>query len=407
MFDFSFGLPDFSSMFDYIGNFYFWLKMSNPGRLVISSFIILFAFVVKDIFSYLMVQLLNFLVLKKITYGQEKLLREISTPISFIPLVIGAYFAFDFIKVPSSILFYTRNFLRSLYIFNITWLIYSFITPIGAILKKTHLDNAKVVVITWGVRISKFIVVVIGLSALLEKWGVEVSTLIASLGLVGMAVALGAQDMFKNVISGMAIISEKRFNIGDTIKIDNTSNPIEGIVENIGFRSTMIRKFDRAPLYVPNSTLADAAVINFSSRKYRRIEWTISLEYRTSANQLRYIRQEIEKYLIENDGFVKPPESIMQVRIDKIGTSSIDLLVYCFANTNVWADWLKIKEDLVLKIKEVVEEADAKFAYPSTSIYVEKIDNKMEGRVLSKKLVDKIEPDKKKEEELFIPTEVI
>ena len=97
----------------------------------------------------------------------------------------------------------------------------------------------------------------------------------------------------------------------------------------------------------------------------------------------------------------------MQVRIDKIGTSSIDLLVYCFANTNVWADWLKIKEDLVLKIKEVVEEADAKFAYPSTSIYVEKIDNKMEGRVLSKKLVDKIEPDKKKEEELFIPTEVI
>ncbi|MGN0929528.1 MAG: mechanosensitive ion channel family protein [Alphaproteobacteria bacterium] len=396
MFKFNFGMPDVSLILDYISNFYYWLQMTNVGRFVIALFIMLIAFIVKDFFSFLMVKLLNFLILKKITYGQEKSLREIGQPIEFIPIVVGVYFAISVLKIPHSLVFYTRNLLKSLYIFNITWLIYSFISPVAAIFRKTHLDNTKTVVITWSVRILKFLVFIIGASALLENWGVKVSTLIASLGLVGMAVALGAQDMFKNIISGMAIISEKRFNIGDIIKIEDVDNPIEGIVENIGFRSTMIRKFDRAPLFVPNSTLSDAAVINFSSRKYRRIEWYIALEYRTTSNQLRYIRQEIEKYLIDNNDFVKPPESIMQVRIDKISPSSIDLLVYCFANTNVWADWLKIKEDLVLKIKEVVEEANANFAYPSTSIYVEKVDNKIMPKRLPNNLIDKIKDDNEK-----------
>ncbi|MBD5398136.1 mechanosensitive ion channel family protein [bacterium] len=394
MFNFNFGMPDVSLIFDYVSNFYYWLQMTNIGRFVIAVFIMLIAFIVKDFFSFLIVKLLNFLVLKKITYGQEKSLREIGQPIEFIPVVTGVYLAINVLRIPHSFVFYTRNLLKSLYIFNITWLIYSFISPVAAIFRKTHLDNTKTVIITWSVRIIKFLIFIIGASALLENWGVKVSTLIASLGLVGMAVALGAQDMFKNIISGMAIISEKRFNIGDIIKIEDPDNPIEGIVENIGFRSTMIRKFDRAPLFVPNSTLSDAAVINFSSRKYRRIEWYIALEYRTTANQLRYIRQEIERYLIENNDFVKPPESIMQVRIDKIGVSSIDLMVYCFANTNVWADWLKIREDLVLKIKEVVEEAGANFAYPSTSIYVEKVDNKMVSRKLSDDLINKIKDDK-------------
>ncbi len=399
MFNFNFGIPDFSLLFDYVLNFYFWLQMSNIGRIAIALFIMLFAFIVKDFFSFLMVKFLNFLVLKKITYGQEKSLKEIGQPIEFIPVVIGVYFALTVLRIPSSFVFYTRNLLKSLYIFNITWLIYSFISPVAAIFKKTHLDNTKTVIITWTVRIIKFLIFIIGASALLENWGVKVSTLIASLGLVGMAVALGAQDMFKNIISGMAIISEKRFNIGDIIRIEDPDNPIEGIVENIGFRSTMIRKFDRAPLFVPNSTVSDAAVVNFSSRKYRRIEWYISLEYRTTAAQLRYIRQEIERYLIENDDFVKPPESIMQVRIDKIGKYAIDLMVYCFANTNVWADWLRIKEDLVIKIKEVVEEAGANFAYSSTSLYVEKVDNNIVSRNLPDKLKDKIKNSGEKTDE--------
>ena len=208
----------------------------------------------------------------------------------------------------------------------------------------------------------------------MENWGVKVSALIASLGIVGMAVALGAQDMFKNIISGVAIISEHRFSVGDIVKLEDIEKPIEGVIENIGFRSTMVRKFDRTLVFVPNSTLADAAVINFSSRMYRRIEWSLHLEYRTSAEQLRYIVKEIKKYIYDSPDFVKPPEAIAQVKLDGFGDSSINILIYCFTNTNVWAEWLKIKEELVLKIKEIVEEAGAGFAFPSSSVYIEKMD---------------------------------
>lgn len=382
----------------YVRDFYYWLKVSDIGKLMSASLIMLFAVLVRRLFSFFVVKFLNFLVLRKIAYGQEKYIREITKPISFIPIVVGVYFSLNVLKISSSFVYYTRNFLKSLVIFNISWFLYTFVNPLAFIFRKTHLDNTQTVILTWCVRIGKFLIVIIGLSAFLENWGVRVSTLIASLGIVGMAVALGAQDMFKNIISGIAIISEHRFSVGDIVRLENSTNSvIEGVVENIGFRSTTIRKFDRTLLFVPNSTLSDAAVINFSSRMYRRIEWTIRLEYRTSANQLRYITQEIKRYLFENENFVKPPESISQVRLDKFGENSIELLIYCFTNTNVWAEWLKIKEDFIIKIKEIVERAGAGFALPSNSIYVEQVEHNLKKRELPKELMDTLYKDEKSE----------
>ena len=396
MMDFNLANFDLNLLSDYIYNFYSWLKLSNVGRLLIATLIMLFAVVIKDLFSFLIVKLLNFLVLKKITYGQEQSLREIGQPIEFIPIVVGVYLSLNVIKVPASFLFYTRNLLKSLYIFNITWLIYSLVNPFVMMFKKTHLDNTNTVIITWVVRISKFVIFIIGFSSILESWGVKVSTLIASLGIVGMAVALGAQDMFKNIISGIAIISEKRFNVGDIIEFKSGDYKLEGIVENIGFRSTIIRQFDKTYLYVPNNTLADAAIVNVSSRKYRRINCTISLEYRTTANQLRYIRQEIENYLMDNPNVIKPPEGSLQVRVDMLSPYSIDLLVYCFVNSNVWADWLKVKESLLFKIREIVEEAGAAWALPSSSLYVEKVDKDLHLTTLPNQFIDKIKVDNEK-----------
>ena len=375
----------------YLRDFYFWLKVSDIGRVFSAVLIMVFSMLVRNLFSFFVVKLLNFLVLKKIAYGQEKYIREIGKPIAFMPIVIGSYFAITVLRIPSSLVYYTRNFLKSLYIFNISWLVFSFVNPIGFMFRKTHLDNTKTVVITWVMRITKFLIVVVGLSMFLENWGVRVSALIASLGIVGMAVALGAQDMFKNIISGVAIISEHRFSVGDIVKLEDVDKPIEGVIENIGFRSTMIRKFDRTLVFVPNSTLADAAVINFSSRMYRRIEWNLHLEYRTSADQLKYIVKEIKKYIYENPDFVKPPESIAQVKLNDFGDSSINLLIYCFANTNVWAEWLRIKEELVLKIKEIIESAGAGFAFPSSSVYIEKMDSKMLKSSLPSKLKTELE----------------
>ena len=222
--------------------------------------------------------------------------------------------------------------------------------------------------IEWSIKALKLIVALLGGATILEIWGIEVMPLIAGLGLFGVAVALGAQDLFKNLIAGLFVIGERRFHKGDWIKVEGI---VEGTVEQIGFRTTKVRRFDKAPVYVPNSSLSDNAVTNFSEMTYRRIKWMIGLEYSTSVDQLRQIRGAIEAHIHSNEAFVKPEEVATFVRVDQFSESSIDILIYCFTRTTDWGEWLEIKEGLAQTVKQIVEDAGAGFAFPSRSIYIE------------------------------------
>jgi len=187
------------------------------------------------------------------------------------------------------------------------------------------------------------------------------------LGLVGVAVALGAQDLFKNLISGILVLVEKRFKVGDWILVENI---IEGIVASIGFRSTVIRKFDKSLAIIPNFYFAENAVINVSATTNWIISWTITLQYSTTVEQLRKIRDEIEKYITTHKDYKTSLGHA--VRVDKFSDSSIDMYIRCFTATDDWDEWLKVKERLAIEIKQIVEKNNASFAFPSQSIYVEK-----------------------------------
>jgi len=187
------------------------------------------------------------------------------------------------------------------------------------------------------------------------------------LGLVGVAVALGAQDLFKNLISGILVLVEKRFKVGDWILVENI---IEGIVASIGFRSTVIRKFDKSLAIIPNFYFAENAVINVSATTNWIISWIITLQYSTTVEQLKKIRDEIEKYITTNEDY--KTSLGYAVRVDKFSDSSIDMYIRCFTATDDWDEWLKVKERLAIAIKEIVEKNNASFAFPSQSIYVEK-----------------------------------
>ena len=183
----------------------------------------------------------------------------------------------------------------------------------------------------------------------------------------GVAVALGAQDLFKNLISGILVLVEKRFKMGDWILVEGI---IEGIVEKIGFRSTTIRKFDKSLAIIPNFQFAENAVINVSQTTNWIISWIINLQYDTTVDQLKKIRDDIEDYIKTHEDF--NTEVGYAVRIDKFAESSIDMYVRCFTKTNEWEKWLSVKERLAIQIKQIVEKNGAAFAFPSQSIYVEK-----------------------------------
>ena len=155
--------------------------------------------------------------------------------------------------------------------------------------------------------------------------------------------------------------------MGDWILVEGT---IEGIVEKIGFRSTTIRKFDKSLAIIPNFQFAENAVINISQTTNWLISWTITLQYDTTIDQLKNVRDQIENFIKESKDF--DTKVGLAVRVDKFSDSSIDMYVRCFTQTDSWNEWLKVKERLAIGIKEIVEKNKASFAFPSQSIYVEK-----------------------------------
>ena len=255
---------------------------------------------------------------------------------------------------------------RTLITILIFWLMHQVVEPISYIL--SGLDKMLTrELIGWIIKSLKILIFILGLAAVLELWGIKIGPIIAGLGLFGVAVALGAQDLFKNLISGILVLVEKRFKIGDWILVDGI---IEGIVEKIGFRSTTIRKFDKSLAIIPNFQFAENAVVNVSETSNWLISWIITLQYDTTVEQLKTIRNEIEEYINKSDDF--NTDVGVAVRIDKFSDSSIDMYVRCFTKTDSWNEMLAVKERLAIEIKQIVEKNNAAFAFPSQSIYIEK-----------------------------------
>ena len=185
-----------------------------------------------------------------------------------------------------------------------------------------------------------------------------------------MAVALGAQNFIKNMFAGLTIFWDRVFEKGNWIKTPE----VEATVEEIGFRATKVRQFDKALVTIPNPKLADEALINYSRMTYRRIHWMIGVEYRSTTDQIRNILQAISTYIHECGDFETDPEHTKTfIFLDSFGNSSIDIKLYCFTKTTVWGEWLAVKVRLAYKIKEIVENEKASFAFPSSSIYVESL----------------------------------
>ena len=298
----------------------------------------------------------------------DALVKASTGPIKFLPIVLGIFVASSYMEFDGKMLVFVDNINRSLITILIFWLIHQIVEPLTYLIRRVEELLSKDL-LNWVVKANKILIIFFGFAATLDIWGIKIAPIIAGLGLFGVAVALGAQDLFKNLISGVLVLVEKRFKIGDWIYVEGIT---EGIVERIGFRSTVIRKFDKSIATIPNSSFAENAVVNISETTNWRISWIITLQYNSTIDQLKNIRDQIEKYIENNTDFKIGDDTEHAVRIDKFSDSSIDLYVRCFTKTNEWGEWLKVKERLAVEVKKIVESNGASFAFPSTSIYVEK-----------------------------------
>ena len=359
---------------DVLNNFKsLFLSVWEKGILGIDFFQILvglgifFIFLVfRGLISRLIIKKLEIISKRTTNKLDDTFVKSMLGPARFLPIVLGVFFASYYMSFSDEMRDFVDNVNRTLITILIFWIIHQIIEPISYIL--SGLDKILTrELIGWILKSLKILIFILGAAAVLELWGIKIGPIIAGLGLFGVAVALGAQDLFKNLISGILVLVEKRFRMGDWIRVDGI---IEGVVERIGFRSTVIRKFDKSLAIIPNFQFAENAVINVSQTTNWLISWIITLQYDTTVDQLKTIRNQIEEHINKSEDF---DQSIgVAVRVDKFADSSIDMYVRCFSKTDSWNEWLKVKENLALSIKQIVEENKASFAFPSQSIYVEK-----------------------------------
>ena len=328
---------------------------------------IFFIFLIfRGIISKVIIKRLEVISKKTTNKLDDTFVHAMEGPARFLPIVLGFFIASYYMSFGEDARVVVDTINRTLITILIFWLIHQIIEPISYIL--SGLDKMLTrELIGWIIKSLKILIFILGLAAVLELWGIKIGPIIAGLGLFGVAVALGAQDLFKNLISGILVLVEKRFKIGDWILVEGI---IEGIVEKIGFRSTVLRKFDKSLAIIPNFQFAENAVINISETSNWRIDWAITLQYDTTVAQLKKIRDEIESHIKKSEDFDNAVG--VAVRIEKFSDSSIDMRVRCFTASNSFSTWLEVKEKLAIEIKQIVEGNSAAFAFPSQSIYIEK-----------------------------------
>ncbi|WP_457606153.1 mechanosensitive ion channel family protein [Nitratifractor sp.] len=337
------------------------------GNWLAAIFVFLLVYLFRKFITNVVLSFLLRLSKKTETELDDLIILELKQPIRFLIIIIGfdLFFQLTFLKTET----WVELTLSSLLIVDLYWFLYALTPAIQKVLYSySHSsDRLSYELSNFILRLIRLLIIALAIISLLYNFGVNVTAFVASLGLVGMAFALAAKDTAANLFGSIALMLDQSIRIGEWIKV----NGVEGTVEDIGMRTTKIRTFEKSFVVVPNSIVANSNIENFSRRGIRRIKMNIGLTYDTTPAQVKTIAGEIRSMLTTHEGIAH--DQTLLVRFDEFGDSALNIFVYTFTNTSDWARYLEIREDILLKIMKIVEENGSSFAFPSQSIYVEKL----------------------------------
>lgn len=288
-------------------------------------------------------------------------------PIQWFFIIVGIYIAVDFSPYLNESNRFFLKIMQASVIFLISWGLYNLSSTSSLLLTKlNHRLNMEIdeILIPFLSKALRVIVVAIGFSIIAGVFGYEVSGLVAGLGLGGLAFSLAAKDALANLFGGIVIITEKPFSIGDWIMTPS----VEGTVEEITFRSTRVRTFAQALVTVPNATLANENITNWSKMGKRQITFQLRVTHDTPKENLKNIVSNIESLLRNHPGV--HPETIF-VKFDQYLENGLGIFLYFFTNTTVWGEFLKIKEEINFAILDILEREKVYIAIPSRKLYLD------------------------------------
>ena len=346
----------------------FWNRLTSIQivDIIIAIGIIVFFRIFSGTFSYMIIRIF------KIKSKKAKEIKESAffKPLKVFFIILGIYLAIIFLREPLQINAQVMNFVTKA--FKIISVIefavglansFTLRTIIGKKLKKSLSQKMDDTIVDFVLKVTRIFIYVVAIFSVLSILEINLTGLIAGLGLGGLIVTLAAQDTAKNLFGGIVIFIDKPFVVGDWIETDN----YEGTIEDITFRTTRIRTFENALVNIPNAIIADASVTNWSKMEKRRYKTNLCVELGTPLEKLDLIKTRIEKMLQERESVYD--DSII-VRFDQISDNGINILIYTYTNSVDYASYLKEVEDINMKIMKILREENIELAYDTKTVYV-------------------------------------
>jgi len=295
--------------------------------------------------------------------SRQKLEKKIAAPISYACILSGVYFAGIIFDLPDFLQEAFDHIVQSLLNIFVFWLVYSLISPMAILVQKSSANTFGDEIRKVLTDLLKAVVLILGFLSVLQAWGINVSAFLAGLGLVGMAVALAAQDSFRNLFGSVVLFADGALKEGEWIQTPE----VEGIVERVGLRTTAIRNFDTSLVLIPNANLAGSTI---SKRGMRRINWTLPIAGGTTKSMTAIVNR-FEAFLEEHPKVDKTMTLI--VALDKFGENCVELFLYFFLVAGLsWGDFMAVKQEIILAFTKIVAEEGASFGVPTRLVLLNK-----------------------------------
>ncbi len=333
------------------------------ANLIAASVTFLFFLVLRHIFTTALIYILQKIADHTNHQDNQKIINAFKEPLRFFFIIIGLhlFFVLTFSETETIALILTTLTLYTFF-WGILSLTEALRGAIYALIANFNRDLSREVG-NFAITLFKIIIVGVEIATIMHIWGVNVTALVASLGIGGLVFAFAAKDTAANLFGSFSLLVDRSFRIGEWIKVKN----YEGTVEYIGMRTTRIRAFDHSLISIPNSLVASEPIENYSRRNTRRFKITIQLTYDTLKITLQEIVSAI-KTMLQLHPLISQTNTLL-VNFDAFGDSSLDIFIYAFTATADWEQHQKIKEDVHFKIMEIVEHHGALFAFPSQTLY--------------------------------------
>jgi MscS family membrane protein len=348
------------------GDFFLTMILGVPlAQWIGATIIFLLILGFKHLFTSMIMGTLQKLAKYSTNYYDDRIISALKAPIRFGLILVAIHLFFSITLQETATI---RKILNTLVVYDIFWAILAISEAVRELFysfAKRFSNDLYKEIGNFILTLLKILIIGVGLGAMLQVWGINVTALVASLGIGGLAFALAAKDGASNLFGSFSLLADKSIRIGEWIKVAG----IEGIVEDIGMRTTKIRSFEKSLITIPNQIVANNPIENFSRRGTRRIKMSVGVTYTTTSEQLYTIVQEI-KYMLRNHPHISKKETLL-VNFNSFGDSSLNIFIYTFTATANWERYLDIREDVHLEIMRIIEENGSSFAFPSQSIYIE------------------------------------